>query len=275
MNKQNLSDNLRLLCNYKKSISEVCRELEINRQQFNKYLSGKTSPSGNNLRKICDYFGVEEHEVVLPADEFEAIIRIRPIAEISSGIANRPEYQHLDQLIESSSTDLSKYEGHYNIYYYSTSFPNQILKGYGVIFKQDERFYIKWIERLSKKDHSSHNNFIYKIQGIVNAMGNRIFISGYEQVLENEMIHMTLFPTYKNKVSLLSGLMLGVSGTDSREPVCQRVVLEYLGKHYDHRQALKGCGVFAADSAEIDEQIRNHIRNDLAPGESVLYARPL
>lgn len=275
MNKQNLADNLRLLCNYKKSISEVCRELEINRQQFNKYLSGKTTPSGNNLRRICDYFGVEEHEVVLPADEFESIIRVRPISDTSTDFRSRPEYERLDQLIESSSTDLSKYEGGYNIYYYSTSFPNQILKGYGVIYKQDDRFYIKWIERLSQKDSTSHNNFIYKIKGIVNTLGNRIFISGYEQILENEMIHMTLFPTYKNKVSLLSGLMLGVSGTDSREPVCQRVVLEYLGKHFSHRQALKGCGVFSADSAEIDEQIRNHIRNDLGPGESVLYARPL
>lgn len=274
MNKQHLADNLRLLCSYKKSISEVCRELDINRQQFNKYLSGKTSPSGNNLRRICDYFGIEDHEIMLPPDEFENIVRVHPIADQGSNQPIRPEYRMLDDLVE-STPDLSKYEGSYYIYYYSTSFPNQILKGYGTIFKEDGRHFVKWIERLSQKEKTSHNDFIYKIKGMVIGMGNRIFISGYEQVLSNEMVHVTLFPTYKNKVSLLSGLMLGVSGSDAREPVCQRIVLEYLGTHCDHRQAMKGCGVFAADSEDIDEQIRNHIRNDLGPDEHVMYGRPL
>lgn len=274
MNKQNLADNLRLLCSYKKSISEVCRELEINRQQFNKYLGGKTSPSGNNLRRICDYFGIEDHEIMLPVDEFEQIIRVHPLVDTSVAKPGRAEYQVIDQLVETSA-DLSKYEGSYYIYYYSTSFQKQILKGYGSIFNEDGRYFVKWIERLSQKEQSSHNDFIYKIKGMVVGMGNRIFITGYEQVLRNEMVHITLFPTYKNKVSLLSGLMLGVSGSDAREPVCQRIVLEYLGSHCNHREAMKGCGVFAADSSEIDEQIRNHIRNDLAPDEHVLYGRPL
>ncbi|WP_438463153.1 helix-turn-helix domain-containing protein [Marinomonas sp. PE14-40] len=275
MNKQNFADNLRLLCNYKKSISEVCRELEINRQQFNKYLSAKTTPSGNNLRRICDYFGLEEHEIYLPHEEFEEIIRVRPVHELNLASMNRPELHIIDQLMTSSTMDLSKYEGSYHIYYYSTSFPTQILKGYGMIFKEDGRYFIKWIERLSQKDKSSHNDFIYKIKGMVTGLGNRIFISGYEELLQNEMIHVTLFPTYKNKVSLLSGLMLGVSGTDAREPVSQRVILSYLGKNCNHKDALKACGIFEEDSGEIEEQIRKHISNDLDPEEKVFYARPL
>lgn len=247
----------------------------MNRQQFNKYLSGRTTPSGNNLRKICDYFGIEEHEAFLPTEEFESIIRIRPIAEATKPTLQQPEYRCLDTLLKKNPTDLSKYEGSYYIYYYSTSFPNAILKGYGQIFKDNNRYYIKWIERLAEKHPSSHNDFIYKIKGIVTSLGNRIFISGYEQVLQNEMVHVTLFPTYKNKVSLLSGLMLGVSGTDSREPVCQRIVLSYLGKHCDHRRALKACGVFSPDSDEIDEQIRKLVCNALEPHEHVLYGRPV
>ena len=275
MNKQNLADNLRLVCNYKKSISEVCRELDINRQQFNKYLSGKTTPSHNNLRKICDFFGLEDHEMYLPHDEFEQIIRVRPIHEASLAAMSRPELKIIDQLMTNSTMDLAKYEGCYFIYYYSTSFPTQILKAYGSIFQEEGRYFIKWIERLSQKDKSSHNDFIYKIKGMVTSLGNRIFISGYEELLQNEMIHISLFPTYKNKVSLLSGLMLGVSGTDAREPVSQRVVFSYLGKHYDHRKALKECGIYEEDSGEIEEQICKHISNQVEPDEKVFYARPL
>ncbi|MEH6651531.1 MAG: helix-turn-helix transcriptional regulator [Motiliproteus sp.] len=275
MSKQNLADNLRLLCSYKKSISEVCRELDINRQQFNKYLSGKTAPSGNNFRLICDYFGVEEYEILMPHDEFEPIIRARPVADTESSPVRRPEFEFLDQLIKHSNDDLSKYEGGYYIYYHSTSYPGKVLKGYGVIYEEESRHFFKWIERLSLKGSSGRDGFVYKIKGLVLGLGNRIFISGYEQLLNNEMIHLTLFPTYKNKVSQLAGLMLGVSGTDSREPVCQRLILSYLGRSTDHRQALKHCGIFDEDSDEVDGEIRTRIQNTIEPGESVFRGRPL
>ena len=276
MNKQNLANNLRLLCNYKKSISEVCRELEINRQQFNKYLSGKTTPSGNNLLKICDYFGVEEHEMLMPYDEFEAIIRVRPSADEVLTAPLRPEQASLDELLAQQSGDLSKYEGSYYIYYYSTSFSGQILKGYGVVYKEGGQHYIKWVERLSQQQKkSSHDGFIYKIKGVMMELGNRIFVTGYEQVLKNELVHLTLFPTYKSKVSLLSGLQLGVSGTNSREPVCQRVILAYLGRNVDHRQAMKSCGLYDENSPEIDPKIKAMISNQSDADDSVFRGHSL
>ena len=41
-----LSKNLRLLCAQHGSIARVCREIEINRQQFNRYLSGENRAIG-------------------------------------------------------------------------------------------------------------------------------------------------------------------------------------------------------------------------------------
>ncbi|WP_315983591.1 helix-turn-helix transcriptional regulator [Aliamphritea spongicola] len=52
---ENFSTNLQFLCGFYSSISEVCRRLEINRQQFNRYLNGKAFPSFKNLKKICDF----------------------------------------------------------------------------------------------------------------------------------------------------------------------------------------------------------------------------
>ena len=48
--------NLRKLCSLHKSVAEVSRKLGINRQQFNKYLSGDAIPSLRNLRRITDFF---------------------------------------------------------------------------------------------------------------------------------------------------------------------------------------------------------------------------
>ena len=38
----------------------------INRQQFTKYLNGAARPSARNMRRICDHFGVEEEELLIP-----------------------------------------------------------------------------------------------------------------------------------------------------------------------------------------------------------------
>ncbi|WP_187429290.1 hypothetical protein ROLI_040180 [Roseobacter fucihabitans] len=73
-----LPENLKLLCSYCPSVSYVCRSIGISRQQFTKYLSGKGSPSLSSLRKISDFFGVEESELLMPSVEFKELIALRP-----------------------------------------------------------------------------------------------------------------------------------------------------------------------------------------------------
>lgn len=58
MDSSDLAQNLRLICAREKSVSEICREIGINRQQFGKYLSGRSRPSQNNMHRICQHFGV-------------------------------------------------------------------------------------------------------------------------------------------------------------------------------------------------------------------------
>lgn len=55
--------NLRNLCETQPSIASVCRDIDINRQQFARYLSGKGLPNTGNLEKICEYFGIVEAEL--------------------------------------------------------------------------------------------------------------------------------------------------------------------------------------------------------------------
>ena len=69
-----LGPNLKLLCSHYRSIAEVCRKLAINRAQFNKYLSGQSRPTAYNLKRICDFFGVEAYELSLPAEQFADLI---------------------------------------------------------------------------------------------------------------------------------------------------------------------------------------------------------
>lgn len=56
----NFADNLRQACFRYPSIAAVCDGTGINRQQFNKYLSGKTLPGSKTLNRICSFLGVTE-----------------------------------------------------------------------------------------------------------------------------------------------------------------------------------------------------------------------
>lgn len=59
----NLARNLRKMCPQWGDIEVVCREMGMNRTQFEKYLHGKAMPSRRSIEKICAYFGVSEEEL--------------------------------------------------------------------------------------------------------------------------------------------------------------------------------------------------------------------
>lgn len=58
--------NLRELTAGVPSISALCQALQINRAQFNRYLSGQASPRPLVLRRICEHFGVDARILIEP-----------------------------------------------------------------------------------------------------------------------------------------------------------------------------------------------------------------
>ena len=64
-----LAVNLTRLCQAEDSIAAVCRSTKINRQQFNRYLSGGALPNERNLEKICAYFRIEEEDLFRQGEE--------------------------------------------------------------------------------------------------------------------------------------------------------------------------------------------------------------
>jgi len=57
------SENLIRLCGNADSVSAVAKATGINRQQFQRYVSGGSIPGKRNLRKICRYFRISEDEL--------------------------------------------------------------------------------------------------------------------------------------------------------------------------------------------------------------------
>jgi len=70
--RDNYRKNLLFCCDHYRSISDLCRRVGINRQQFNRYLSGESLPSRHNHKVISDFFGLEAEELFLPHRRFVA-----------------------------------------------------------------------------------------------------------------------------------------------------------------------------------------------------------
>ncbi len=51
--------NLRILISREPSVSQVCRNIGVNRTQFLRYLSGEAHPRPDVLQRICKHFGVD------------------------------------------------------------------------------------------------------------------------------------------------------------------------------------------------------------------------
>ncbi len=73
--------NLRQLANSYRSVSELCRQLGINRTQFNRYLSGESFPRPDVLDRMCRFFDIDARILLKPLDEIEPVAA-HPASEI-------------------------------------------------------------------------------------------------------------------------------------------------------------------------------------------------
>ena len=268
-------DNLRLLCSYYKSTAEVCRRLGINRPQFNRYLNGINRPSDSTMRRLCDFFGVEVHEMLLPHGQFQRLIQVRPQqGERTALLPLQPdslEQQYLQRLNRAGQNGLDKYLGYYFEYYLSMAYPGSILRTLVCLEEHDGKTYYQRTERIRERPGSKPFHGVYR--GMVEFLSDRIFLSDYETLTNFEMTQTVLYPSFRNRVDRLSGLRIGVSGSGERVPCCTRVLYEYLWREVDRQRVLALCGLYSCDDPALDADIRAAIRNDIGPGEWHFRAR--
>ncbi len=261
-----LHRNLSLVCGYFPSIAEVCRKLGINRQQFNKYLAGSARPSRHNMRRICDFFGVSEAELLMEAGQFEEIIALRR-KPVQQEELSRP-LRHLDRLYQRSQS-LEKYLGYYFRYFYSFGNPGRVIRSLALIYREDGKHYWKNIEVL-RDPVTGRSAGLNKYEGVLFYLADRIYIMEYESVEMNTITQATLYPSHRSRLDTLLGIQTGGPTRRGRKPGASKVALEYLGRDIDVRAALKRTGLFDPQDGLIRPEILKLIENRIEPGAFVL-----
>jgi transcriptional regulator with XRE-family HTH domain len=266
---QALADNLKLLCSYYDSVSEVCRRLDINRQQFNKYLAGRSVPSRHNMRRICGFFGVEESELLLPHRRFAEIVDVRPRGRRDWN-DQPPHLQHVEILRHLSGNKLDAYRGYYYRYFYSYGFPGRIVKSLFGLYRKDDVHYSKNIGILSDSQGDRAYSVRFKYLGLPLLLNDRIFLLEYESVLRDMVSETILYPAYRNRLDILLGVQCTLAGRRTREPAAGKVVFEFLGRQINARKALRKCGLFGTEDDAVPDTIKQQLDNHIGPDDYVL-----
>ena len=266
----NISENIRYLCNKESSISEVCRNLEINRQQFNKYLSGISRPSNANLVKICRYFNCSESKINLPHDQF--LENLNSHHPLKKEIFPKPLMEFLNVAYPTADEELKRYQGFYHVYYHSMAFPGYIAKSLAHFYFKEGLMFCKTIERMSKIEEEHGPQFTFKYFGTVSLISDRLYISEIESLLKKNLFMTTLYPSYQPRLQFLNGINTGVASTHGRDPACRYITYEFLGTHINKRESLKSCALFKDNSDKVADEIRNRLNPKESPDSNIFFA---
>ncbi len=245
------SSNLRNLCTEKPSITHVCREVGINRQQFNRYLSGEGLPSAYNLRRICNYFGLKEADLFLSCDRFEAL------HALNSRKSTKTPINILSQAFPGNLGAMRRYLGVYYSHFFTPSWDGQILKGLVMLYERDGYVISRSVERGTNPERSIR--FRVRFDGLASYRSNRIFIVESEHGNEGSMVETILFPAHRQQISYLRGMTMGVAWRPRLMPYSSRTIWQRVSERTSAREALKRCGVFPIDSRSINKTVRDFL----------------
>jgi transcriptional regulator with XRE-family HTH domain len=254
----NLSKNLRFASSSFSSVAEICRRSGINRQQFNKYLSGRHRPSHRVLAKLSRFFSVEERDLFMKAADFERFYE-GVESDITWDLRNSREFFRFGPLARLSVGLLRPYFGVYYRYHNSSIYKGKVLRSILCIYENNGLAQHVYVERFPGQNEKHKNEYVFRYHGLCVFLGDRIFLVDSERIQKNELTFSILTPSHRNTVRFLYGLVAGVAATSFREPFATRMALDFLSKGKITKSHLKGATALPPSDDSIPIEIRGYL----------------
>jgi len=246
-----LAQNLRFLCAEKPSVAMICREIGINHQQFSKYITDRSKPSPHNLRRVAQYFGMDETTLLQSHAEFVSAYQNRN---------TRPSSNRQDPLSGAFPGDIAKlrpFLGAYQIFFHAPVSGNDIMVNTVFLDERDGIVYSRLIEAL--KTHRVGQRRWTRCDGKVSYQNGRIFVFDNERRNESALSMHILTPPPRQKKTYLFGTMCFLASLPRRIPYASKVVWKRFDTYRSVRELFKTCGVYSSESLKLDPVVRNHL----------------
>ena len=249
MEQDNFSENLRFACSQRHSVSQICRDIGLNRQQFNRYINGGAHPSPFNLGRIAQYFYIH------PSD-FKASNSVFKSRFLKAQQGNTSK-DRINEGFPGDIRSLRRYLGYYQTYYLSPSWPETIVCSCAFLEEKNGLIISKSLERISHRQLNIKK--ITKYNGKATFLRDRIFLVETESTGDPIVTQIILKPFQDQNDKYLKGLCTGISWRSNDVPYATRMIWRHLGSFPDKREMLGRCGILPHSSRRIAPTVKKYL----------------
>jgi transcriptional regulator with XRE-family HTH domain len=260
------AENLQALVSHRGTIAKACQELDINRQQFNKYLNGSVLPNEVTMAKLLGYFHVELHEFFRK----QKSITPKHYSDSSSDIfKNEMIKLSINQIIGQGS-DCKLREGLYLAYAPWPLYDDYCMRSLLVVRRVEGMLLFTRLTRINQIGANLPNYKSRTQHGVVTQYKNLITMMGHEPRQGHSKIMLSFVLDDLNPTNCMPGL--GCSNTPSGQPISSRIALHYQGPSTEWRKYYKTSGMLRADDASIRKDVAPFVANQLDRKVALLLA---
>ncbi|CAM9892966.1 unnamed protein product, partial [Chrysoparadoxa australica] len=266
----NTAKNLRLLCSEHPSVADVCRKIGINRQQFNKYLAGKSLPSNNNAARICAFFEIERADLSLPHADFLTLRKVHGrnalVPDMRGGAAFGVDSEQIEEL--------ERHCGVYRVYSMLPYARPNMLLGVCLIQRVGDRFISKFVERTQSATAMKRRIPTSKMFGAISLEGGFLYILDCYSPQPSEQARghslTILHSSQRGEVHTLAGVALSVAGDLGAAPFASKIVYQKVPDGTSVKQLIRDSGRLDIDDPRVPADVRRLCDNRLMQDQPVL-----
>lgn len=242
-------ENLKLACATRQSISELCRAIGINRQQFNRYINAGTLPSAHNRLRIATFFGLQPADFDLAASTFRRKLETRR--------QSLPAEGPLADAFPGNLPALRPYLGFYQTWHVSLSWPDRIVCSCAHMRERDGQIVVTSLERIEDAESGIRQRSRYV--GLAACRRQRIFLTELTRGEAPTFGQTILMPFEIHQRQYLRGLTMGISWRNDNLPYATRTVWRHRGDRTDRRALVANCGIYELSSANLPSVVVSYL----------------
>lgn len=237
--RENLAANLRRLVQRHASVSAVCRELGINRTQFERYLQGKAVPNKATARLICDYFKIDENELYR-----------EPAAAAAKSDGNATLRQALyENMVRPPSPAIAG--GTYFTYFSMPGRPDFLMRSVTFVRREADLVTFRRVTRWASGDGRGGSRIPGNHYGVAISRLNWIYFTGINRRQTTEPSIMTVqWAPISEPVLVGRAIVLTGSG-----PASVSVIMRQDVARISMRRALQMAHIVSLDDPSVDQLV--------------------
>jgi transcriptional regulator with XRE-family HTH domain len=264
---KNFAENLLALSVRNVSIAKTCRDLNINRQQFNKYLSGNVLPNEATLERITKLFNINALELFKPLNSDPSTL-----TKDVNFVEKTKRLAALETTISELKTKRIEYPLRPGVYSYFLTYESDISKCMRGIIAISVEDGVTFFTRVARFDESLSGQIYSRsiaCDGVVTQANNKLMMIGRYRN-DGHTISLLNIDT-NNSVDEIYLLGLLLTFSPANIPNAFQTIIFHVGAIETWQQHFKKSGILSLEDPTIPNVIRSMMKDQITSGNTTLH----